>query len=131
MAYAETTPTTHDARGKIHTASGINLALGIWLIIAPFILATSGSAYWNDIVVGILVAILAGTRLAKPTASTKSLSWTNAGIGVWLLIAPFALTYATEAAVWNDIIVGVLLIIFGAWSAQLPREASREASRRV
>ncbi|MCL4425773.1 MAG: SPW repeat protein [Firmicutes bacterium] len=38
----------------------VNLILGIWLIIAPFVLGYGKSAgAWNDVLVGIVVAIVA------------------------------------------------------------------------
>lgn len=122
MAHASTT-VNESAGGQIRTASGINAILGAWLIVAAFVVAESQSAYWNDLVVGILVLILAATRLSKPTAGTKPASWTNAGIGVWLIAAPFVLGYVADGERWNDIIVGILLLAFGAWSASLPRTA--------
>jgi len=114
---------TAPAVGQIRTASGINVVLGLWLIIAAFVVAVSEEAYWNDLLVGIVVLILAATRLSKPIEGTKPASWVNAAIGVWLIAAPFILGYTADQEMWNDIIVGVLILVFGAWSASLPREA--------
>ncbi|HEX6995355.1 MAG TPA: SPW repeat protein [Gammaproteobacteria bacterium] len=121
MARADTLPSTR-AGGQIRIASAINVLLGIWLIIAAFTLAVSEEAYWNDLIVGIVVLILAATRLSRPTEGTKPASWVNAAIGVWLIAAPFILSYERDQEMWNDIIVGVLLLIFAGWSAALPRE---------
>lgn len=118
MAYATM---SSPAAGQVRTASGINIVLGIWLIIAPFLLAVSQTAMWNDIIVGVLVLLLAGTRVSKPTVGTKSASWTNAAIGLWLILSPFILGYGNSAAMWNDVIVGVLVLVCGAWNAALPR----------
>lgn len=109
------------ASGQIRTASGLNVILGIWLIIAPFIFAMTGAAFWNDILVGIFVLILASTRVSRPTASTRLASWTNAIVGIWLILAPFVLGYLSVAQVWDDIAVGVLLLILSTWSGSLPR----------
>lgn len=40
----------------------LNALIGLWLIVAPFILGYTGVtvALWNDVVVGIVVAVLAG-----------------------------------------------------------------------
>jgi|GEM_PF-966329 len=121
MARADTLPSTR-AGGQIRTASAINLLLGIWLIISAFTLAVSEEAYWNDLIVGIVVLILAATRLSRPTEGTKPAGWVNAAIGVWLIAAPFILSYQRDQEMWNDIIVGALLLIFAGWSASLPRE---------
>jgi hypothetical protein len=58
-----------------------------------------------------------------------SLSWTNALLGLWLVVAPFVLGYGVaveaealatagavggaQAAMWNDIIVGVIVLVLG------------------
>jgi hypothetical protein len=116
-----TTVDTLPAGGQIRTASGLNLILGIWLIISAFILAATAAAFWNNVLVGIFVLVLASTRVSRPTVSTKPLGWTNAVVALWLIIAPFVLGYVSLAETWNSIGVGVLLLIFAAWSASLPR----------
>jgi hypothetical protein len=38
----------------------VNLAIGVWVLIAPFVLAFSGTqpgAMWNHVVIGVLVAL--------------------------------------------------------------------------
>lgn len=107
------------AKGEVKTASGINLTLGAWLVIAPFLLGATAPATWNDVLAGLAVLALAGTRIAKPAASTTSISWINLSIGVWLIIAPFVLGYSSQVAIWNDVIVGVLLVMFGWWSSRM------------
>ena len=130
MARADTMPSAR-AGGQIRTASAINLLLGIWLIIAAFTITVSREAYWNDLIVGIIVLILAATRLSRPTEGTKPASWVNAAIGVWLIAAPFILSYESDQEMWNDIIVGALVLIFAGWSASLPREGDTLASSRT
>lgn len=122
--------TTIPGRGQIKVASGINLALGGWLIIAPFLLTVSTPAMWNDVLAGIAVLLLAGTRVAKPDAGTKGASWTNVLVGAWLIIAPFVLGYGSQVAIWNDVIVGVLLVAFGWWSGSQPRINTRPSGQR-
>lgn len=36
----------------------LSVILGIWLILAPFLLNFTGAARWNSLVVGIIVAIV-------------------------------------------------------------------------
>lgn len=120
MANAGTVDTM-PADSQIRTASGLNVVLGLWLVISAFILAATGAAFWNSLLVGIFVLILAGMRVSRPTVSTKPLGWTNAVVSIWLIVAPFVLAYVSVAATWNSIAVGVLLLVFAAWSASLPR----------
>lgn len=45
-------------------ASWMNMIAGLWMVIAPFILNYSTSAaYWNEIIVGIAVTLLALSNL--------------------------------------------------------------------
>lgn len=111
-------------RSTVKGVSGTNIAAGLWLIAAPFILAYTGvtAAMWNAILVGLAVLALAWIRVAKPLQN-EGASWTNVALGVWLLIAPFALGYtATAAAMTNDIIVGLIVAGLGTWSALASRD---------
>jgi hypothetical protein len=48
----------------------------------------------------------------------KALSWTNFALGVWLVIAPFALLYrGIQAALWDDVAVGLLIAAYSLWCA--------------
>ena len=56
--------------------SWINLLLGLWVIISPWVLqfpASQTQAFWNNVIVGVIVAILAiwsavATRSAMPVS---------------------------------------------------------------
>ena len=97
-------------------ASGVNLLLGLWLIVAPFVLDYSGGdPYWNDIVFGGIVAVLALVRVAG-AAGASWLSYLNGLIGAWLFISAFWLDDTSQAA-WNDVIVGAVIFIFALVSA--------------
>jgi hypothetical protein len=48
----------------------------------------------------------------------KSLSWANFLLGVWLILAPFALLYrGIQFALWEDVAVGFLIAVFSLWAA--------------
>lgn len=122
-------------RQQVVWTSGINVLLGLWLVIAPFLLGYSGltAALWNDVAVGALIAILAGIRTAKPLQQ-EGISWTNVVLGAWLIVAPFVLGYgaaqaqpgsATGAALSNDIIVGLLVVVLASWSGFASKAAKR------
>ena len=124
--------TPHSARRQVQWTSGINLIVGIWLIFAPFVLgyAALQVAQWNDIILGILIALLAATRVSKPLRQ-PGISWTIVVLGFWLVIAPFVLGYgAADLAVAstaqaNDVTVGLIVIVLGSWSALASRAAVR------
>jgi hypothetical protein len=95
---------------------------GVWEFLAPFILGYSSSktAMWDAIVLGVVLLVLgAWAGLASEGGTIKGLSWVNAVLGLWLVIAPFILAYSgVGAAMWNDIIVGIIVLVLGVWAAQ-------------
>ena len=87
----------------------INLIAGIWILIAPYALASSAGAKWNDSVLGILLIICAIGRMASP--SVKAFSGANLIFGIWMIISPWV-----EGIVgglrWNNEVVGIIVVIF-------------------
>jgi hypothetical protein len=95
-----------EARG-VHLFS---LALGLWLVIAPFALHYSHTAATlNEILVGLAVAALSFVRLRSPVDSWAS--WAIAGLGLWLVLSPFIFGYAKTSTYWNELLFGILLIV--------------------
>ncbi|MGH9692678.1 MAG: SPW repeat domain-containing protein [Bryobacteraceae bacterium] len=102
--------------------SALNVLAGIWLIIAPFILLYGNStARINDIVLGIVIGVFALIRAFVPGFQTVWLSWLNALWGIWLIIGSFVLAYAGRARS-NDILLGIIVLLIGLWSATMSEE---------
>lgn len=114
--YDEGSDPARMAPPAVQWASGINFLLGVWLVIAPWVLGYSAqdNAVWNQVGVGVAVAIVALARVNAPD-SWAPLSWVNAVLGGWLIVAPFVLEYNTtsntDPIYWNDIIVGAAILI--------------------
>lgn len=105
-----------DSRSQASTASGLNILAGLWLIVAPFVLGYGAMApRWNDIVLGIVIGVFALIRTFTPLRA-QWLSWANIILGLWLIVAPFALNYTGQASLWNDIVLGIVVIALSAWS---------------
>jgi hypothetical protein len=110
---------TRDLSPQIRTASGINIVLGVWLIISPWIYGYAHSAMnamTSSVIVGILVLIFGILRYNRPHART-ALSWLNLILGLWTLASPwiFRLTDNT-AYIANSVIVGILVGALAIWS---------------
>lgn len=94
----------------VRTLSTINLILGAWFIVSPWLLSYSSSAaIWNQFIVGIIIAVLAIGRLIAP-----SQRWMSALSGIaalWAIIAPFILSYNRSAAYWNEVVVAIAVAI--------------------
>lgn len=116
-------------RGEIVGLSGINVIAGIWLIIAPWVLGYSiADPRRNDVVFGIIVGVFALIRVSGAYRD-EWLSWANAVIGVWLIVAAFTIDH-TAAASWNDIILGIIVVLLALGSAEATRTSFRDDAER-
>jgi hypothetical protein len=110
-----------DWRGIVASLSGLNVLAGVWLIIAPWVLAyAADDPKWNAVVFGGVVTVFALTRVAGAFRES-GLSLLNAVIGVWLFIAAFTID-SSQTAMWNDIILGVVVFLLGIASAAASEE---------
>lgn len=112
-------PYTAADLAQIHLGSGINIAAGIWLLIAPIYLGYAQPiSRWNDIVVGLVLLVLAILQYTHPFHRFW-IGWINAAIGLWLIAAPFVLKCDLMRAQINDIAVGIVVFLAGAISGSV------------
>lgn len=105
---------------------------GLWAVIAPFLLGyrSTSAALWNDLIVGIVIIVLAVvSALSENENNVKTINWVTAVGGLWLVLAPFILGYsAIAAALWSDIIVGIVVLVLSVWSEITLPKVMRHAS---
>jgi hypothetical protein len=102
---------------QVKTAGWINVILGVWLIVSPFLLGFSGTTLSrSNVVFGIIIAALSLLEVSMPSDSAWA-GWLNAIFGVWILISPFVLGFATMGALWNGIILGIVVAVLAIWAA--------------
>jgi len=97
---------------------------GLWELgdtVLPFVIGFGKvqAFVWNHIIVG-MVLVLAGARAARTSnlRTARRLDGIAAVAGGWLMIAPFVLGIPEIAAgLWNDLIVGGIVLVLGAWAA--------------
>ena len=120
-----------------------NIGLGLWLASSPLIFGIADSASvpeavravtierglpsiewrgmalaWNDVVVGLLIAVFGALSLSNRTAWFGQ--WANCFAGLWLLFAPLVF-WAPSAAVYsNEMLVGALVIAFSVLVPMMP-----------
>jgi len=106
-----------DYAAQARTASGINILLGIWLIVSPWLFDYSGRApVLNSVYVGALIAMLAAFRLAALRRSA-GLSAINVILGLWTIASPWVYGYAANiGAVWDNLLLGVAIATLACWS---------------
>jgi hypothetical protein len=102
--------------------SWMNFVLGLWLLVAAFVLpGRTGAVMAEESVAGIAVMVLAYTAVVShPRTGT---SWSVAIAGLWILIVNYAMMSASTT---NAMIVGGLVLVLGTANAiacHVPRRA--------
>jgi len=130
MATSNIDTTDHSRQTK--TASGINVALGAWLVISPWIFgyaATTSSAAWNSIITGILVVTFGCLRYRSPH-NRVFLSWANVVLGTWAVLSQWLYGYAVDAGpLWSSVVAGLVIVAlaFRSSNATLAERRPRAA----
>ncbi len=86
----------------------VTVALGLWLMLAPYLLGSRAPAAHSDHLLGALIVTVAIIALADVGRAAR---FVNVALGAWVMISPWLLEGATASAAWNDAIVGVLVIL--------------------
>jgi hypothetical protein len=113
------------------------LAVGVWLIIAPFALGYSAldAAVVNDGAFGVLIAGFAAYSMVAPWRLAEAFTWLATAAGVWVGFAPFLLGYGAwqgadlgrsaapylagypDRAIVNDLVAGFSVVVLGLMQA--------------
>jgi hypothetical protein len=99
-----------------HWQDPLNLVLGLWMIVSPWVLAyqAESAATTNAVVLGVLIAVLAALELFNVAAWEE---WTNFVLGIWLAVSPWLLGFsATTAAMANALVVGIVVAALAIWA---------------
>jgi uncharacterized membrane protein len=86
----------------------LSTALGIWLMASPSILGFGGTAAHSDHLIGALAVTVAVVALADVGRAVR---FVNVAFGAWFVAAPWLLGGATLGSKWNDVAVGLALIV--------------------
>jgi hypothetical protein len=111
----------HTHRTQVQWASGLNLLVGIWLFISAFVIYDRGPMVTNNIIFGIVVAVLAAIRLGG-AYDQAWLSWLNAIAGIWVIVSPWAVMGTgpngpSHGMIINNCITGAVVLVLACWSA--------------
>lgn len=93
-------------------------ALGLWLMFAPALFGSRSGAADSDHLLGALVVTVSVICMAEVIRAGRFL---NILLGLGISVAPFALGGSTDVSRWNDVGVGIVLVVLS-----LPRGLVRE-----
>lgn len=86
----------------------LSAILGLWLMFAPSALSFAGSLADSDHVIGALIITFSVIAMAEVTRYVRFI---NIAFGAWLIAAPFVMEGGNTTAQWNDIIMGILVLV--------------------
>ncbi len=92
----------------------VNIVAGLGLLLSPWCLGYAGetSAAWSAWIVGAVVALIA---IGALVAFREYEEWANLVLGLWSIVAPWALGFAAvTAATWTHVIAGVVVAALAA-----------------
>ena len=78
-------------------------------MVAPYALGVDKIAANNDHIIGPVIASFAIISFSPCTSVVLKF---NLALGVWLLLAPWILSYQDNSAILNDMLTGVFVIVF-------------------
>jgi hypothetical protein len=98
---------------KESIADIVSLIAGACLFLAPWVLgyaATTAAAAWTAWVSGIVIAVLA---IAALTRFAEWEEWVNGIVGLWVVLSPWILGFATTAstAAWTHVVLGLVVLV--------------------
>jgi len=110
-------------------ANVVNALVGIWFIIAPFVLKFDDmrAAMWTSIVGGALLLILAGwAAVSEEARKQRWIQYVNGLLGIGFIAFPFAFNLTARPHVtWTSAVGGLIALGLSTWQVLkvLPREA--------
>jgi SPW repeat len=104
---------------QARTASGMNILLGIWLLVSPWVFgyqAAGSAAMWNSVIVGALIAILGASNCFSQRIHTSP-NWINVLLALWTMISPLVYGYtANTGGLGDNVILAILIAAFAVCS---------------
>ena len=99
----------------------LNLILGLWLMISPFVLVTINHAIlrtqWEDLLLGFGIAAFSLCRLfSRKNDEIVFSDWLMTALAFLTLVNPFLYRYfKLKVAAWNNLGVGMLVLLLAIY----------------
>src|SRR5918911_1024656 len=107
------------SRDQLKYADALIIVVGLWLILAAFVLGFTGitSALWNSVIVGVAILVIAAIRIFSESERWYWLSWLAFLLGLWLIASPFILGYDGQLRpMLSDVLAGIAVVFLSGFS---------------
>lgn len=116
-------PTSHAPGRYVVAATAL---LGLWYVISPFVIGSYQHEplnEWNNVVAGILIAVLAVYRVEP--SSARWAVWLDALIGLWVFCSPWIYRYTADTGRFvNALCVGAAVFGLSMFAGMRPRRTA-------
>ncbi|GGJ06362.1 hypothetical protein GCM10010885_14400 [Alicyclobacillus cellulosilyticus] len=114
--------------------NGLSALIGVWFILAPWILGFSDrtAAVWTSVIIGAVQAIasiwIAVQREAAHGWKTWQ-NWVSCLTGVWFILQPFVLSLSGLAGeTWTSVILGIVTAALNLWEMSAEESTAGSSS---
>jgi hypothetical protein len=104
----------------------INLLLGVWLFISAFVWPHTVHSRANTWILGVLIAIFSLLATTQPNAR-----WLNTLAAIWLFFSSLAIFHTTQATVWNNVIVAIIVFVLSFVGGEARSVTTRRTTQPV
>ena len=107
-----------------HWQDPVNALLGAWLALSPWVVGyvPNITANYNAVVVGALLIAAALGAMFIPKAWEE---WTEAVLGLWLIVSPWALGFGADQLARNTAVsTGIIVALLALWTLATDKEYS-------
>jgi hypothetical protein len=102
-----------------HWQDAASLLVGVWLVLSPFVLGSSGAAVWITIALGLAVILFAVEAFVIPSYLEE---WGEMLLGLALVLAPWTVGYEQVSATVSSVLSGILVILLAGWELMTDRD---------
>ncbi|MPY61307.1 hypothetical protein FNH08_30455 [Streptomyces spongiae] len=105
------------------------LLTGVYLAISPWVAGfiSFPTLTVNNLIVGIAYALLMSGGFGRAWERTHSMAWAGCALGVWTIIAPWAISadVDTTKTVVNNVIVGAIAVVLAIAASAIAAMGAR------
>ena len=115
---------------RIKWPIGIAALFGAWMFVSAFALGMPSGRFWNDVVVGAVIAIVAAYS-AYTSRGSRSASGLATLLGLWAIVTPFVYAGGTTM-LYSDVITGIVVAVLAGYDTYVlgtTRETEAETSQ--
>ncbi|MFK4148848.1 SPW repeat protein [Streptomyces sp. NPDC004065] len=117
---------------KAQAIETLALLTGLYLAASPWITGFNGLSTLtvNNLIIGIAYALLMSGGFGRAYDRVHSMAWAACVLGLWTIIAPWAVAgdVSTTKTVVNNVIVGVIALLLALVAASIGNAAEHRGS---